>query len=237
MTVSVATYDPGGWVDNFCGLFAKVTPENIRLTDAKFWNKKDMPNLTTQKIKDDIAKIHNAFKFDYTLCETNNQGNMIISDLRSYPYKIPVIGITTSANLKTRQTLQRGSSLDKAKTVPYVQKFIEDGIIEFPKYLTPGLKQMKGEIDNYGQKDNGKFEALSGHDDSISCLVILTHWAKRSMLRATASTFFGIGAGDPYDGYRHKPVNEQVRDMIEKRFENSGYNTADMRINYRRGHD
>jgi len=41
MTVSVATYDPGGWSDNFCGLYAKVTPENIRLTDAKFWSKLD----------------------------------------------------------------------------------------------------------------------------------------------------------------------------------------------------
>ena len=136
MTVSVATYDPGGWSDSFCGLYAKVTPENISLTDAKFWSKKEMPNLTTRQIKDDINKIHKAFEFDYTLCETNNQGNMIISDLRR-EYHMNVLGITTSANLKTRKTLQSGTSLDKAKTVPYVQKFIEEEIIEFPKSLTP----------------------------------------------------------------------------------------------------
>ena len=99
MTVSVATYDPGGWSDNFCALYSMVTKEKILLTDAKFWSKKDMPNLTTKKIKDDIYKIHNAFEFHYTLCETNNQGNMIISDLRSYPYKLHVIGITTSAKM------------------------------------------------------------------------------------------------------------------------------------------
>ena len=233
MTVSVATYDPGGWSDNFCGLYAKVTPENIRLTDAKFWSKKDMPNLTTKKIKDDIYKIHNAFEFHYTLCETNNQVNMIISDLRSYPYKLHVIGITTSANLKLAQTIQRGNSLDKNKTVPYVQKFIEDGTIEFPSSLTTGIKKMKEEIDNYGQKDNGKYEALSGHDDSISCLVILTHWAKRSMLKATTNKLFGYGAGDPYDGYRTMSVHEQIRDKMKKRFENAGMPSDQMHFDYR----
>ena len=95
MTYSVAVDDPGGWADSFCELMAKVTREKILLTDAIFWNKEEMPNLTTKKIKDDISKLHTHFKFDYHLCETNNQGNMIISDLKS-EYHIPIIGITTS---------------------------------------------------------------------------------------------------------------------------------------------
>ena len=228
MTVSVATYDPGGWADNFCALYSMVTREKILLTDAMFWSKKEMPNLTTRQIKDDIDKINTAFKFDYNLCETNNQGNMIISDLRR-EYKMNVLGITTSANLKTASTLRRGTSLDKNKTVPYVQKFIEEGIIEFPKSLTTGLKKVKEEIDNYGQKDNGKYEALTGHDDSVSCLVILTHWAKRSMLKGMSSKLWGFGGGDPYDGY--KSDRESVEDKMRTRFANLGYNTDNMRIN------
>ena len=229
MTVSVATYDPGGWSDNFCALYSVVTPEKILLTDAKFWSKKTMPSLTTKRIKDDIAKIHNAFNFNYHICETNNQGNMIISDLRR-EYQLPVIGITTSANLKTRRTLQSGNSLDKAKTVPYVQKFIEEEIIEFPKYLTPGLQIMKEEIDNYGQKENGRYEALTGHDDSISCLVILTHWAKRKMLKSMAGRLWGYGAGNPYDGTTQR---EKTIAHVSKRFENAGMNPADMRFDFR----
>ena len=207
MTVSVATYDPGGWSDSFCAVMANVTREKILLTDAIFWNKTKFPNLTTRKIKDDISKLNNHFHFDYHLCETNNQGHMIISDLR-YEYKIPVIGITTSANLKSQNTLRKGTSLDKDKTVPWLQKFIEDGTIELPKNLTPGLKEGTEQIKNYGVTKSGKYEALSGHDDFVSCCVTLVHWSKARILRSTSRTLFdGIGS----DIYSNQPISKEEK--------------------------
>ena len=75
-----------------------------------------------------------------------------------------------------------------------------------------------------------RIEALSGHDDSISCLVILTHWAKRSMLKGMASKFWGFGGGDLYDGTTQR---EKAIAHVSKRFENTGMNPADMRFDFR----
>jgi len=222
LSISVAIYDPAmGGTDSFCMVTAIVTRENILLTDARFWNKKDFPHLTTRQIKDDIARINEHFKFDYHLCETNNMGHMVISDLRT-DYHIPVIGITTSANLKTQKSLRSVRVLDKNLTVPWLVKFIEDGTIRFPKTLTKGLVKMKEETGNYGVSKSGKYEALSGHDDSISCLVILVHWAKRQMLKSKTLGLFGYGSSDPYDG---KSSMEKSREHVMKRFENAGMNT------------
>lgn len=219
--VSVAVDDPGGWSDSFCEVTAEVTREKILLTDAIFWNKELFPNLTTRQIKDDIAKLHKHFKFKYHLCETNNQGHMIISDLQK-EYHIPVIGITTAGSLKNPRIIRKGSSLDKDKTVPWVIKFIEDGTIELPRNLTPGLKKGIEELKNYGVSKNGKYKALTGHDDFISCLVILVHWAKRKMLARMATKLIGIGAGDSTLDSMKSPY-ELAMNMVKKRFNDAGY--------------
>jgi len=216
---SVAVYDPGGWSDNFAGVYADVTRANILLGDAKFWNKQKTPNLTNKKIKDDIKAIHSKFSFDYTLVETNNQGHMVISDLRGSPYHIPIIPITTSGKLKTagfHRNKGKGNSFDKNKTVPWLQKFIEEGIIKYPKRLTPGLKEMKTEIDNYGMNKHGRYEALTGSDDSISCLVILTAWAKKKMLKNMVTGLVFGGGGNTVI----KTEAEKIADKMRKRFPN-----------------
>ena len=226
--VSVAVDDPGGWADSFCELMAEVTREKILLTDAIFWNKEIFPHLTTRQIKDDIKKLHNHFKFDYHLCETNNQGNMIISDLKS-EYHIPIIGITTSGELKTAKTLRKGTSLDKDKTVPWLMKFIEDGIIELPRNMTPGLTKGIDEIKNYGVTKSGKYQALSGHDDFISCLVILVHWAKRKMLARMATKLLGVGGRDPISDAMRTPYDIAL-DSMKKRFGDAGIIPDDIDI-------
>lgn len=224
---SVSVYDPGGWSDSFCNVMAIVTWEKILLTDAIFWDKKKFPNLTTRRIKDEINLLNNHFHFDYHLCETNNQGHMIISDLK-YEYKIPVIGITTSANLKTSATIRRGTSLDKDKTVPYLMKFIEDGTIELPKILTPGLREGMDQVKNYGVSKSGKYQALSGHDDFISCLIILVHWAKARILKSTAAKLIGAGLGDPYDF----TWENKVEQAMKKRFADMGVFPDKINIKY-----
>ncbi|MCV0398536.1 MAG: hypothetical protein K5785_00920 [Nitrosarchaeum sp.] len=230
MSVSVAIYDPGGWSDSFCDLMATVTREKILLTDAVFWNKEKFPNLTMRQVKDDIEKLNNHFHFDYHLCETNNQGHMVISDLRK-EYGIPVIGITTSGELKRKGTIQRGTSLDKDKTVPWVMKLIEDGIIELPKRMTPGLKEGMEQIKNYGVSKSGKYQALSGHDDFVSCLVILVHWAKRHMLKGMARKLIGVGGGDP-GMESQKSAYDIALESMRNRFEKAGMSPDNFDIKF-----
>ena len=208
---------------------AEVTRDKILLTDAYFWNKQTHPNLTTRKIKDDIKKIDDHYSFDFHLCETNNQGHMIISDLRK-EYHLKVQGITTAGNLKSEATIRAGRTLDKNKTVPWVMKFIDDGIIELPKNLTPGLEKGMEELQNYGVSNSGKYQALTGHDDFVSCLVILTHWAKRNMLKGMASKLIGIGSGDPYDS--QKSDEDVAREAVSKRFEGLGISPDDIQIEF-----
>lgn len=225
--ITVAVDDPGGWSDSFCEVMAEIKSNKILLTDAIFWNKEIYPDLTTKKIKDDISKLQKHFKFDYHLCETNNTGHMIISDLKNHPYNLKITGITTSANLKTKKTMKKGTSLDKNKTVPYLQKFIEDGTIELPATMTPGLKKGIEEIQNYGVTKSGKYEALSGHDDFVSCLVILVHWALKKIMKSRASKLLGVGAGDP--GHEAmKSDYDRVLDAQRRRFEGMGINSEQM---------
>lgn len=231
MTVSVAVDDPGGWSDSFCEIMANVTREKILLTDAMFWNKQIFPNLTTRQIKDDIKKLDDHFHFDYHLCETNNQGNMIISDLRNHPYNLKVMGITTSGHLKKAATIRKGTSYDKDRTVPWLMKFIEDGIIELPRNMTPGLKKGIEELNNYGVSKSGKYEALSGHDDFVSCLVILVHWAKHKMLKGMASKLMGVGGGDPVRDAMKTPY-EIAMEAMQKKFQDMGMEPDNIDINF-----
>lgn len=225
---SVETFDPGGWSDNFAALYSVVTRDKILLTDAIYWNKKEKPSLTNLDIKNQINTISKEYKFDYHLCETNNQGNMIISDLRNIPYRIPVLGITTSGNLKNPTT----RAFKKDRVVPWVQKFIEEGMIEWPRKMTPGLKAMKTEIENYGVTKKGKYEALEGTDDFISCLVILVHWAMKKMINAMARKI--VGAGPRSDSPSRITTGEQ---FAQKFMKQHGHKTNNMRINIRQPRD
>lgn len=229
--VSVSTLDPGGWSDSFCDVMADVTSEKILLTDAMFWNRTIFPKLTTKQIKDDIKKLDDHFNFDFNLCETNNQGHMIISDLRNPPYNMKVTGITTSGTLKTKETIRKGTSLDKNKTVPWLMKFIEDGIIELPRTMTPGLQKGIDEIKNYGVSKSGKYEALTGHDDFISCLVILVHWSKRKMLRGMATKLLGVGGGDPASDIMRTPYDDAL-DAMKTKFQGVGMEPSNIDISF-----
>ena len=124
--------------------------------------------------------------------------------------------------------MRRGTSLDKNKAVPYVQKFIEEGIIELPKTLTPGLKLGMEQIRNYGVSKSGKYEALSGHDDFISCLIILVHWAKTRILRKIASDL-PLGMGADSSAGLEEPVNQFAKN-ISDRMRSAGIMTSETQI-------
>ena len=182
---SAAAYDPGGIADNFGMLTSELTSQEILLTDAITWNKTKTPNFTYDFVMQKIAHFNSVFKFDYHLCESNNTGVPVIHGLRTQ-YGINVTGINTSNNLRIPKTIRAGQTLDKNKTVEWVNLLRERKVIKFPAKMTPGLYELQGELDNFGTKKlRGRttYGALTGHDDIVSCLITTVHFAKLRFLK------------------------------------------------------
>lgn len=217
--VSVATYDPGGEVDYFAMLTAEVKPNKILLTDAVGWLKSEMPDVRDfyGYVEKKIVSFNQQHKFQYHICEKNNIGTTIISSLR-FKHQMPILAITTSNNVVNEEKLREGKVYNKNDTIAWVNRFRAMGIIEFPdeEYMTPGLKLMLEQLDNFGaKKKNGKtvYEALVGHDDFVSCLDILVAFAKRKFLNLpeimNTNGFDGFAA--PEETTQETPREKGVR--------------------------
>lgn len=182
---SIATYDPGGLVDNFAMLTSNVSRTEILLTDAITWNQEKTENFSYEYVIDKIAQFNQTFKFDYHICESNNTGVPVIHALK-YRKKIPVIGINTSNTVKKLSTIRKGASMNSNNAVEWINILRQKGVIKFPAKMTPGLMELKSEFDNFGGKKSGdkiKYQAIKGHDDLVSCAKILVHFAKMKFLK------------------------------------------------------
>jgi len=231
----VASYDPGRIRDRFAMVGADVKEKEIKILNAKEWFKTNFIF-----VEDEIAEINSNHKFDYHICETNNQGWHVIDNLRTLK-NIPVRGVNTSNNLKPG-TARLGKSLDKNVMVEWIEWAREDGIITMPQgKWSPGITELNRQLNRFVMKRSGsgyKYEAAEDddHDDLVMALVVLCHFAKMRLLRLGGrSGLWGYGAGDHYEQHRPKSLGETISDKMKKRFENSGFPTDQMRINYRRG--
>lgn len=236
--VSIATYDPGGEIDYFAMLTANVNPTKILLTDAVGWLKNDMPEIADfyGYVERKIVSFNNKFKFDYHICEKNNIGTTIINSL-VHRYNVPVMPVVTSNNIVNEEKLREGKTYNKNDTIAWVNRFRAMGVIEFPKQnqLTPGLKLMLEQLDNFGAKKRGDktvFEALSGHDDFVTCLDILVHFAKLKFLNLPELThsngFNGFANNlEPAETDRQK-AERIVKKIMENK--NTPYDKIDIRF-------
>ena len=207
---SAAIYDPGGMSDSFAMLTGDLTREKILLTGARSWSREKDPNFKFTKVYETIADINKKFKFKYHICEKNSQGDPVIHTLK-YQYKIPIIGVTTSNNLTNADTKRKGKAVDKNKTVAWINILRERGIIQLPETLTKGLSEVVDELDNYGEKRPGKYEALTGHDDYVSCLITMVHFAMKKFLRITIKDMVPVGAGITLDQLLEQDMDKGER--------------------------
>lgn len=220
---SAATYDPGGMSDWFTMLTGDLNREKILLTGARSWSRERDPNFKFTKVYEDIANINRKFKFKYHICEKNSQGDPVIHTLK-YQYKIPIVGVTTSNNLTDTKTKRRGKAVDKNKTVAWINILREHGIIQLPEKLTPGLHDMVEQLDNYGEKRTGRYEALTGHDDYVSCLITMVHFAMKKFLRITIKDMMLIGAGITLDQLLEQDMDkgERIQKIAKQVMEKRG---------------
>lgn len=232
---TAAFYDPGGMVDNFGMLTTDITNEKIYLTDAITWNKDKTQNFSYEYVVQKIVQFNNNFKFKYHVCERNNTGIPVIHQMR-IRYRIPVIGINTTKNVTNPKTLQKGQAMDSNKIVEWINRFREQGIIEFPVRMTPGLMELKTELDNFGAKKHGesyKYQALTGHDDLVSCLKLAVHFAKAKFIRIGGSSGpFGAGIENIYhdESTRQERATEFAKGLMEKK--GLAYDSLDVKFSW-----
>lgn len=230
--ISIATYDTGGEGDYFAMLTANVSPKEILLTDAKAWLTSDFPENSDfyGQVERKIADYNQRFKFNYNICEKNNIGTTVINSLR-FRYGLKMIAVTTSNNIRSESVLREGNSYNKNDAVAWTLRLQKMGVIRFPKVMTIGLKMMQQQLDNFGAKRSSdgkvKYEALSGHDDFVTCLNILVNFAKRRILNIPE-----LKSRIPYDGISldlemEKSSQEQKIDDIKRMMERRGVGLFD----------
>lgn len=215
--VRLATYDPGRRRDRFGMLGGHITQTQIRLLNAKEWNRTDFTIA-----EDNIAQINKEHKFDYHYCESNNQGWHVIDNLRRY-HKIPIRPITTTRGVTDPEKIRDSSILDKPKEIEWVEYARIMNIIEFPaKPWSAGIKALDNQLDNFVAKQTStgvKYEAIDPdiHDDLVMCLIIMARVARTMFLgkNEKSSLGWGVTIDNIYNGDR---LNKSLQDKVFKRF-------------------
>ena len=179
--VKAIAFDVGMKRDAFAAVSAEITSSNILLGNAKEWFSKDITN-----VADEIAEIHKTAKFDRFICESNNQGYPVIDLLKRY-HKIYCIPITTVKELKNKEKIRQGKSMPKNVTVEWVEWARKSDILLMPNTLSPGLKRLEEQMSRYVRKSTAsgtKYQAEEeeDHDDLVSALLILCHYARTKVL-------------------------------------------------------
>ena len=224
--VSIATYDPSSGGDYFGMLTAEVNPKEILLTDAKGWNKSDFAENSDffGQVEAKIVGYNQRFKFDYNIVEKNNIGATVINSLR-FRHGLRVMAITTSNNMTSESVLREGKSYNKNDAIAWTLRLQKMGVIKFPKEMTAGLKMMSQQLDNFGAKTSSdgktKYEALTGHDDLVTCLNILVNFAKRRILNLpelkSMFPYDGAGLDIAVEPTKKEALTRDLKTMMAKR--------------------
>ena len=175
--------DPGRIRDAFGGLVATVTSDRIMIEAAKEWFRKDSTTVIGE-----IATIVKKNGIDRVICESNNQGHPIIDMLRRLHHIYPV-PVNTTKELKDKKKLKSVNSMGKNVTVEWVEWANREGIILMPrKPWSQGIRRLDAQMSRYIRKttETGtKYGAAEDddHDDLVSCLLLLSHYARLKLLR------------------------------------------------------
>ena len=217
--VKVAAFDPGFKRDAFAMVAANVTSDHIKLINAKEWWNKDIIIIAEK-----IRSIHNTAKFERFICEANNQGYPVIDVLRQ-KYSINCVPITTVKALSNKEKIRQGKSMPKNVTVEWVEWARKSGVLVMPKKpLSFGLKRLDQQMSRYIRKSTAsstKYEAAEeeDHDDLVSALLILCHYARTKILSIGYRGSTLITSSRAYDALNPKlnTPEEKVTDNIKKR--------------------
>ena len=199
--IKIAAYDPGRVHDGFGMLAADVDINHIYLRNAKVWYNTDADVVARQ-----ISTISKEANFQHHLCESNNTGLTIIDLMKRY-HGIHCLPITNVRELKDPEKLKRVETMPKNTTVEFTEWLRQTGILLMPAKHTwnDGIKLLNRQLENYikipsntGVSYRAADDAV--HDDLVSCLLILCHYARRIILRIghQDTTAFGVQKSKAY---------------------------------------
>ena len=67
-------------------------------------------------------------------------------------HNIPVIGITSSNNIKSPKIVREAKTMDKTEHVGWIEEKRQEGVITFPKKKTPGILTLINQLNTFVRK-------------------------------------------------------------------------------------
>lgn len=182
--VRVAGADPGRFRDTFAFVLLEYVPDGnvIHVLGAHGWTNVDYP-----KVEQDITKIHRTKKIDFLICEQNNTGIHVIESLRK-THGIPVIGITSAAQIKSQQVINKGKTMDKVEMVGWINNKRQKNQILFPKNKTKGIMTLLAQLNSFVRKTtqagHTSYQAEGEeHDDFVMAFMVALFYIRRAIIK------------------------------------------------------
>lgn len=182
--IRILSLDPGKIHDSFAAIDITVKPKDkeIYINDAVGWLQENYPQM-----EKDIAQLHELIHFDKIICESNNTGVHVIDSLIKI-HHVPILGITTSKNIKSDKVRKKGTTMDKNEMITWIKKKKQAGKIFFPKKKTPGLSKLNNQLAAFVRKTTEAGSVSYGsegkeHDDFAMAFIIGCYYIKTYLLR------------------------------------------------------
>ena len=147
----VGNVDSGGHADRaaLCVLIGNIHTRVKSLKAMQFWkyDEKADPPINELSMRDDIARIHDAVRFDILGYEGNNMGRSHAVHLTE-KYGIRPF-VYTTARARTPEALSNPKILDKHQTIMGIKTDKEQDRLTVPKNKTPAIRLLMREFDTY----------------------------------------------------------------------------------------
>ncbi len=183
-TVRVGSGDPGRFKDSFAFILMEYLPKEnvIHVLGAYGWKNIDYPT-----VEKDIARIHKIKALDFFICESNNTGIHVIESLQKI-HGIPVIGITTSNQIKSPEIIRKGRTMDKVEMVGWINNKRQKNQILFPKKKTTGILTLLAQLNSFVRMTTPAglttYRAEGHeHDDVAMAFMVGLFYIRRSIIK------------------------------------------------------
>jgi len=176
----LAGLDPGKHKDSFAEVVCEVANDESKLLvkGAKRWQER-----LYLDVEKEIASQHVKKAFDKIILEINNTGTHVYEVLR-YQHNLPVLPVTTTKDIKDERKKFQLSVMHKNEIVRTALHWQQEGVIVFPKTLTPELEELKRQLSIFAEikteAGSVSYRAEgSEHDDLVMALMLVIHYARR----------------------------------------------------------
>jgi len=181
MVTKVLGLDPGKQRDSFALVAVEEEGGKYLVKNAQRFLGRDY-----LEVEKSIAELHKIARFSYIILELNNTGHHVLEVLRNQ-YHLPVLAVTTTADVKDEEKKRSHSIMDKNEMVRQMMHWFQDGTIIFPKNSNQELDELKRQLSIFSEikTESGKVSYRaegSEHDDLVMALMLCLHHLRHSKI-------------------------------------------------------